>query len=219
MVFVHTGVIPKERIPNMRKLWKRIAVCVLLAACFWCGTLIADREKLRNELIRLHVVANSNDAQDQAVKLRVRDAVTDYLMAALEDIADVELAKQYIQENLPKIQEIANETLESLGVDAGAVATFCREEFGKRVYDTFTLPAGIYDSLRITIGEGEGKNWWCVVFPTLCFSASAEEFDSIAAGAGFSESLTGAITGEDGYEVRFFFLDAFGRLENLLGRE
>lgn len=203
----------------MRKLWKRITICLFLATCFWCGSLLADHQMLQKELIRLHVVANSDDAGDQTVKLRVRDAVTDYLKTALEDIADVNLAKQYIQENLPKIQAIANETLAGLGVEQDAVVTFCREEFGKRVYDTFTLPAGIYDSLRITIGEGEGKNWWCVVFPTLCFSASAVEFDSIAAGAGFSENLTGAITGEDGYEIRFFFLDTLGQLENFLHRE
>ena len=153
------------------------------------------------------------------MKLRVRDAVTEYLRQAMADITDVELAKQYIQENLPKIQTVANETLQALGCDPNAVATFCREEFDKRVYDTFTLPAGVYDALRITIGEGEGHNWWCVVFPSLCFSATAEEVEAVAAGAGFSGALTGAITGQEEYELRFFLLDALGELENLLHRE
>lgn len=203
----------------MRKLWKRLAVCALVALLCGCGTLIADRQTLREELIRLHVLAASDSEEDQAVKLQVKNAVVEYLQTALTDIADVEQAKEYVRSNLPKIQSIANEALLRLGMEPDAVVTFCTEEFGKRIYETFSLPAGIYDSLRITIGEGEGKNWWCVVFPTLCFSATAQELDSIAAGAGFSDSLTGAITGKEGCEVRFFLLDALGRLENILHQE
>ena len=82
--------------------------------------------------------------------------------------------------------------------------------------DTFTLPAGIYEALRITIGEGEGHNWWCVAFPSLCLSATSEEFADKAAGAGFPDSLTGALDGEEKYEVRFFLLDALGELEKFL---
>ncbi len=198
----------------MKRLVKRVSICFLIAACFWCGTLIADRTALREELVRLHVVANSDSEGDQAVKLQVKDAVVEYLQEAMADIADVETAKEYLRENLPKIERVANDCLVSLGVEPEAVATFCKEEFGKRVYDTFTLPSGVYDSLRITIGEGEGKNWWCVVFPSLCFSATSEELETVAAGAGFSDSLTGAITGEEKYEVRFFLLDKLGELEN-----
>ena len=199
----------------MKKLVNRVFVCFLIAAVFWTGSLIADRQKLRDQLIRLHVVAASNSEEDQTVKLQVKDAVVEYLNAAMADIADVEAAKAYVSENLPKIQKAANDALIALGVEPTAVATFCKEEFGKRVYDTFSLPSGIYDSLRITIGEAEGRNWWCVVFPTLCFSATAEELETVAAGAGFSDTLTGAITGQEKYEIRFYFLDLLGKLENL----
>ena len=199
----------------MKKLVNRVFVCFLIAAVFWTGSLIADRQKLRDQLIRLHVVGASNSEEDQTVKLQVKDAVVEYLNAAMADIADVEAAKAYVSENLPKIQKAANDALIALGVEPTAVATFCKEEFGKRVYDTFSLPSGIYDSLRITIGEAEGRNWWCVVFPTLCFSATAEELETVAAGAGFSDTLTGAITGQEKYEIRFYFLDLLGKLENL----
>ena len=199
----------------MKKLVNRVFVCFLIAAVFWTGSLIADRQKLRDQLIRLHVVGASNSEEDQTVKLLVKDAVVEYLNAAMADIADVEAAKAYVSENLPKIQKAANDALIALGVEPTAVATFCKEEFGKRVYDTFSLPSGIYDSLRITIGEAEGRNWWCVVFPTLCFSATAEELETVAAGAGFSDALTGAITGQEKYEIRFYFLDLLGKLENL----
>ena len=197
----------------MRKLGKRILCCFLIAACFWCGSLIADRQKLRSELIRLHVVGASDSEADQTIKLRIKDAVTEYLYAAMADISDVEQAKAYVRENLPKIQKAANDALVALGVEPTAVATFCREEFGKRVYDTFTLPSGVYDSLRITIGEGEGKNWWCVVFPQLCMGTEAE-FVETANMAGFSEELTGTLEGE--YELRFWLLEKLGEVKNRL---
>ncbi len=186
-------------------------VCFFLAAFVWCGALISDRQKLNEELIRLHVVANSDSPEDQAIKLQVRDAVTASLEDSMADLQDVEAAKAYLQENLPKIQAAANDALKALGCDMEAVVTLCKEAFDTRVYDTFTLPAGVYEALRIVIGEGEGQNWWCVVFPTFCVPATAEGFEDVAAGAGFPDSLQDALTGE--YEVKFFFLDLLGELE------
>ena len=203
----------------MRKITGRILFCLVLAASVWCAGLFSDRERLNQELIRLHVVAASDSAQDQAIKLQVRDAVMNGLQSAMEEITDVEAAKEYLRDNLPKIQKIANQALQVAGYDGEAVVTFCRETFDKRVYDTFTLPAGIYQSLRIVIGEGEGRNWWCVVFPEFCIPASGTEFADVAAGAGFSDALTGALTGEEPYEIRFFLLDWLGKLENKFFQE
>ena len=200
----------------MKKQIRAFLLCFLAAACFWTGSLIVDRQKLRDQIIRLHVVAVSDSQEDQTVKLQVKDAVVEYLHSAMADVSHIDQAKTYVRDNLPQLQAIANETLVSLGQEPSAVATFCKESFGKRIYDTFTLPSGVYDSLRITIGEGAGKNWWCVVFPTLCVSATTEELEAVAAGAGFSDSLTGALSQGAGYEVRFFFLDMLGKLENLL---
>ena len=200
----------------MKKCLKRIGICFLLAALVWTGTVIADRQLLREELIRLHVVAASDSAEDQALKLRVRDAVVESLQSDLENLADADQAKAYLQENLPKIERLVNQVLQAAGCDDTATVSLAVEEFATRIYDTFTLPAGIYDSLRITIGEGEGHNWWCVVFPSLCVSATAEGFEETADCAGFPDSLTGALEGKEGYEIRFFLLDALGSLENLL---
>ena len=203
----------------MRKAGRRILFCLLLAAFFWGGTLVADRQRLRQELIRLHVVAASDSEEHQAVKLQVRDAVLDSLQADLRNLADLEQAKAYLRENLPRIRSVANAVLREAGFDTEAAVTLCPEAFDTRVYDTFTLPAGVYESLRITIGEGEGKNWWCVVFPSLCLPAAGEDFQAAAAGAGFSEALTDTLTGEEGCELRFFLLDLLGKTENLLFRE
>ena len=200
----------------MRKLLKRIGICFLIVCLVWCGTVIADRQRLREELIRLHVVAASDSDEDQALKLRVRDAVVERLEDAMADLTDAEQAKAYLQENLPKIENLANQVLQEAGCTDTVQVSLAVEEFATRVYDTFTLPAGLYDSLRIIIGEGEGHNWWCVVFPSLCIPATSDGFEDTAAGAGFPDSLTGALEGEDGYEVRFFLLDALGRFENLI---
>ena len=200
----------------MYKLLKRIGICFLAVVLVWCGTLIADRQRLREELIRLHVVAASDSEEDQALKLRVRDAVVESLQLEMDNVTDIEQAKAYLQENLPKIERVANQVLAEAGCTDTVQVSLMLEEFETRVYDTFSLPAGIYESLRIIIGEGDGKNWWCVVFPSLCIPATSEGFEDTAAGAGFPDALTGALEGEKGYEVRFFLLDAMGSLENLL---
>ncbi len=197
----------------MKKILKRILLCTCIAASCWTWGVIADRETLNKELIRLHVVANSDSAEDQAVKLLVRDAVIASLRDSMADIADIDQARAYIEENLPKIQQTANDALKALGCDETALVTLKEEVFDTRYYDTFTLPAGVYEALRITIGEGEGKNWWCVVFPTLCVPATSEGFKDVAAGAGFPDTLTAALEGEKGYEIRFFLLDLLGKWE------
>ena len=198
----------------MKFIWKCVRVCLLIAGLLWIGSLIVDRVILNDEVIRLHVVANSDAQEDQDIKLQVRDAVNDYLGELLANVTSVEEAKAYIQESLPKIQKVANEVLIRCGVEPDAVVTFCKESFGTRLYDTFRLPAGLYEALRITIGEGEGQNWWCVAFPTLCVPATSEGFEDVAAGAGFPERLSDALQEQESCSIRFFLLDCMGRLEN-----
>ncbi len=187
----------------------------MIAALAWLGTVIADRQRLSNNLIRLHVVAASDSQEDQAAKLLVRDAVLNELNGAMENCPDADTAKAYLTQRLPILQEAASAALDEAGINEPVAVSLTREKFSARQYDTFSLPAGVYDSLRITIGDGEGKNWWCVVFPSLCISATTEGFSDTAAGAGFPDSLSAALQHNGGYEVRFFFLDCLGWLENL----
>ena len=133
---------------------------MILAVCFWCGTLLSDHQRLGRELVRLHVVANSDSTEDQFRKLQVRDAVTESLRRDLQSISDIQQAKAYLQAKLPVIQKVAENTLRSLGCGDTVSVSLCREAFDTRYYDTFMLPAGIYEALRIVIGQGEGKNWW-----------------------------------------------------------
>jgi stage II sporulation protein R len=198
----------------MKRIFKRLLFLSVLVCCFYTGALLADKEMLHDELIRLHVVAASDSAEDQAIKLKVRDAVIASLQQAMSDATDVNQAKEYIQDHLPQIEAAANAVLKELGSKDLATVSFMEEAFPVREYDTFSLPSGVYESLRITIGEGQGKNWWCVVFPSLCFQASSSDVEHVAAGAGFSDGLSNAVTQQQGYRVRFYFLDMLGRLEN-----
>ena len=198
----------------MKKIVKLMGTLFLLAAAFYLGTVASDRQMLSENLIRLHVVADSDSVEDQQIKLQVRDAITAKLGTVLADFPDLETAKAYLQEQLPELEKIANDTLKAAGNGCRAVVTLAKEAFPIREYDTFTLPAGIYESLRVTIGSGEGKNWWCVVFPSLCASATTDGFEDTAVGAGFSNRVAGTLTGKQEDRVRFFLLDCFGWVEN-----
>ena len=202
----------------MKKIAKILFALFLILGLLWCGTVIADRQTLSDGLIRLHVVGASDTQEDQQVKLQVRDALMEYLQQQIPETEDVESAKAALKGMLSQLEETANEVLTAAGVADRAKVTLTEEEFPTRNYDTFSLPAGIYHSLRVTIGEGQGKNWWCVVFPSLCMPATTEGFADTAAGAGFSDSLSGALQGQPGYEIRFFLLDCMGWLQNLFSK-
>mgnify|MGYP002421677871 FL=1 len=144
------------------------------------------QQQLAQKLIRLHVVANSDTAEDQRVKLLVRDAVLRAAADALEEKTDPEAA---LQNGLPAIEQAANETLSRLGSGDMAKVSLRRELFPTRDYETFRLPAGVYRTLRVTIGTGEGHNWWCVVFPALCLPANVEDLEAVCAAAGWVVSV------------------------------
>lgn len=203
----------------MRKGIRNVMICLIIVCSLWIGMLAADRKLLNEELIRLHVVANSDSVEDQAVKIQVKDAVVEYLLVALADISDVEEAKCWIAENVALIQNVANSALFGKANSGYAEVSFRKETFNRRYYDTFALPAGVYDSLRITLGEGKGKNWWCVAFPTLCAPVTTEGFETVAAGAGFSERLSSTLEQEQGYKLRFYLLDLLGEMENIFFSE
>lgn len=198
-----------------------LGILALAGLCLWlfgfAGGLSGDLEELENGLLRLHVVGASDEAEDQEVKLLVRDAVTGLLQEAMEQCPDLESAEAYVQAQLPRIRETALETLRKAGCTLDAAVSLEEEIFPTRIYDTFRLPSGVYKTLRITIGSGQGHNWWCVLFPSLCIPASSEGFEEAAEASGLSEDLTHTLTAEDGaYEIRFRCLDFLGQLQTLL---
>ena len=202
----------------MKKIIKLLAFFLIVGVILGSISVLRDKKALRESLIRLHVVGNSDSDEDQNIKLRLKNAVTEYLQPIMDELPTKEEAMDYIKENINAIQTFSNQFLDSIGEEDRATVTFDAESFGKRWYETFSLPSGVYDALRIEIGKGEGKNWWCVVFPGLCVPATAENFAETAVAAGFSEGLTNTLTEQPGYEIRFFLMDCFGRIENIFYR-
>lgn len=202
----------------MKFLLKATLFCLLLVSLVWFGSVLADRESLSEDIIRLHVVANSDSEEDQSIKLKVRDAIVERLEAIMKKLPTAKEARAYILEHLEELETLANKVLKEVGSLDQARITLTEECFDTRQYETFSLPAGVYESLRVTIGDGEGQNWWCVVFPTLCSGATTEEFVDTAATSGFEKPLTGALEGEKTYEIRFFLLDWLGRVQNFFHR-
>ena len=189
----------------------------VMAVSVWLGGVAADARALRQDIVRLHVVANSDAPEDQAVKLQVRDAVLDTLQEGMADLTDPEKALAYAQEMIPKLTRRCNEVLLQAGFDETVRITVGPGEFPLRLYDTFRLPSGVYQALKVVIGEGQGRNWWCVVFPELCAGATSAEFVETAKLEGMDEALAESLTGD--YEIRFWFLDQLGKLENFLHRD
>ena len=203
----------------MKKRTKLLIFTIVLGIAVYMISLASDKKQLQTDILRLHVVGASDSEEDQTVKLYVRDAVLAAVEAVTFGAENKAQAQILLSENLDLLEQAANETLAEHGFAQRACVSLEQEAFPKREYDTFALPAGIYDSLRVTIGKGEGRNWWCVVFPSLCIPAASKGTRDVAAGAGFSDTLSGAITGDEQYEVRFFLLDVWGRIENFFVKE
>ena len=188
------------------KPWE-IALCMALAitlsAALWAeGT----QRELSDRMIRLHVIANSDSEADQAAKLAMRDRVLETLAPILEGCQTREEAAARIEESIP--------ALEALG---GVTVTLGTESYPTRDYDTFSLPAGEYLSLRIVMGEGKGHNWWCVVFPPLCTELLAEDAASEDAFLSLDGEQAALITREDEeYELRFRIVDWWGQIKRLV---
>lgn len=191
---------------------------LLLMLLIGAVSLARDHRYLTDHVVRLHVVANSDSKEDQQRKLQVRDGITAWLSEQADSNMTAQQATQWLQDHLPQLQKVAQDNALAAGCTGAVRVSFEREAFPMREYETFSLPSGVYQSLRITLGEGAGKNWWCVVFPSLCLPATTEDFQDTAVGAGFSEELTDTLTGEKSYEIRFFLLDLLGQLENFLFR-
>ena len=127
------------------------------------------QEGIAGKIFRLHVVANSEKEEDQELKLDVKKTVVDYLSRRLGSGADLEETREYVLENLPEIEQAALKTIEEQGKDYPISAVVEKTYFPDKTYGDCTFPAGEYEALNIRIGKGEGKNWWCVLYPSLCF--------------------------------------------------
>ncbi|MDE6470620.1 MAG: stage II sporulation protein R [Eubacterium sp.] len=172
--------------------------------------IIATSEDISNKVLRLHILANSDSTEDQNIKL----ALKNYFLENTTDLFIGKTVEENIaiaKENTDYIENLCNQYLSDNGYDYKADVTVDKEYFDTRVYDDFTLPAGIYNSIKIEIGEGNGHNWWCIVFPSVCLSAC-------------STSMSDYLTDEemelinDGYTPKFKIVEIYEKIKSRLNQ-
>ena len=184
------------------KRWEIALAISLLVAVWMCIVPIRAQNRLADKIVRLHVLANSDAVEDQRLKLTVRDAV----LQAAEGVGEIDDTLLY------RLQEAAQRTVETEGYDYPVKVTREHCWFDTREYETFSLPAGYYDAVRVIIGEGAGRNWWCVIYPPLCTGVCEKDLADIGKEFSLSEEEISLICEEKGYIIRFRLADLWGKL-------
>lgn len=179
-------------------------------------TPLQNAENLYDSVIRIHVLANSNSKSDQEQKLAVRDSLLAYTRAHLSQSNDRAEAKAELEKHLGRMETLAEKTLSYRGSCHDVKIVMEEEYYPTRNYDALSLPAGKYLSLKVQIGNAEGKNWWCVLFPPLCLSSSVKTEDALADVGMDEENIATLMRKEEGYKIRFKILELFGKTRKTL---
>ena len=189
-----------------------LMAAVMLVTAFMILPIHGEAE-LYDNVIRLHVLANSDSEEDQALKLLVRDAVVEKTKTIFKNVDNRKQAEAILRQNLPVIEQTARDALRAAGAENTVTVELGQESYPTREYERLAFPAGEYLSLRVMIGEAEGKNWWCVLFPPLCLTAataqSEQETETVCLSAGLSGEQYRMIadTDETKYKLRFKILE------------
>lgn len=193
----------------MKRFWGFFMAAAMLVAAFLILP-IHGEAGIYDNVIRLHVLANSDSEADQAIKLTVRDAVTEKTQTLLQNVNNRAEAEAVLRQSLPLLEDTAREALRQAGSADAVAVTLSEERYPTRQYESLAFPAGEYLSLRVMIGEAEGQNWWCVLFPPLCLSAaSAQDTEAVCLSAGLTGEQYRVIadTGSTTYKLRFKILE------------
>ncbi len=193
---------------------KAIEISALIALIFTVITTLSFEnscEGIREKVLRLHVIAASDTVTDQSIKYAVRDEILRDGESLFHGSETVLQAEEKIGASLDLLQKSAENTLKKLGCDYPVNVVLGRTYFPTRQYESITLPAGYYNAVRVIIGEGKGKNWWCVMFPPMCLPAAAK--DSPDLDDLLSEKDEQIVTGGEKYEIKFWFVEKYYELK------
>lgn len=187
--------------------WEIVLLIAVVVCLAYSAAALQSQDQLAEKVVRLHVLANSDSEEDQALKLVVRDVVLTEAEGILKETETRAEAEGLLRGQLLELEQLANETVRNEGYAYPVTVELEETTFPTRTYDGFSLPAGDYLALRVLIGNAEGQNWWCVVFPPLCTVAAAE-FPEVAENAGFSVGEIALITETSaGYVLKFKVLE------------
>lgn len=195
-----------------RKMFEiSISVALIISIVFSVSGFQQQCDNLRNDVLRLHILANSDSEEDQAVKLMVRDALLDCGESIFSGETNVNNAEEILSQEKEKLIETANAVIRENGFDYKAQITFDEEYFTTRTYENYTLPAGNYRALKVILGKGEGHNWWCVMFPPLCLPAATENTD---VDIYLTDGNSKIIQSNPKYEIRFKIIELIEEIKN-----
>ena len=197
-------------------LFAGVSVLLLLITGIQYKNRYCFQRQLADKVLRFHVLAESDSAYDQQMKLMVRDEIGAMLAEQLDGIDSLAACEKKVAALLPQIERTAEETLRKAGCTAAVTASLEQADFPVKRYGDYTFPAGSYEALRVKIGEGEGQNWWCVMYPHMCFADSVYE----EVGDQEEEALRRVLSGEEyeavlaagDYQVKFKYLTFLNRL-------
>ena len=201
----------------MKRAFGFVFLLVFFFSLWTAGMDEAAASGLPEKLLRLRVVAESDSPDDQADKLLVRDAVLAALEPRIADCASLEEARAAALEALPQLAEAVGKALEKAGRPRPLTLRLGAEDCPLRAYETFTLPAGNYETLTVTLGDGEGHNWWCVVFPPLCLAAVGEDGEEDGEEWSVFSPAEQRLMTAGSVEIRFRCLELLQKLRTWLG--
>jgi len=158
-------------------MFKKLAALIIMFLFVYSSIqMVAAQEgNLADSVLRLHVIANSDDPADQALKLAVKNEIVQFMKAEFIDTADAAAAKELAQKDIPRIKAIAEAKIKASGYDYPVQVYVGEFDFPTKSYGNMVFPQGNYQAVRVIIGEGQGKNWWCVLFPPLCLVSSSDQ--------------------------------------------
>ncbi len=193
---------------NLQTLLKAFTVAAILTILFSMIPFQAKCNSVSKEVFRLHILANSDSKEDQSLKLKVRNAVLNYTENLYNKAKSFENAEKLTSENLQSIANIAQKTVFDNGYNYRVQAEIRNMYFNTRYYDNVTMPSGNYEALRITIGKGQGHNWWCVMYPSLCIGTSTN-YEALQENTTDEEY---EIMTKGNYEYRFKIVEIFEKI-------
>lgn len=196
------------------KTWELALMCGVLIAVMAGSWLGREQQELAGSVIRFHVIANSDSEEDQALKLAVRDRVLKEAQDLYPENATLAQAQAALEGRLSLLAAAGREVVEEQGYDYPVSAALEDCWFPTKEYEGFALPAGSYTALRVTIGEGKGRNWWCVAFPPLCLGAASETVDQALEAGYFTPEQGALVTGDgEGYVLKFKAMELLGEIQ------
>ena len=199
------------------KRWELALMLGLLITMVSGAWLSGEQKELSDKVIRLHIIANSDDVEDQKLMLVVRDQILHCAEQLYPEHADLEQAGQTLKDSLELFEAAGKEVVTEWGKDYPVTAQLEQCWFPTKEYEDFTLPAGTYRALRVVIGEGKGQNWWCVAFPPLCLGAASETLDDAVQAGHFTSSQVSMITEEnEGYVFKLKGMELLGEFQGFL---